>query len=436
MAKRYVLSESAAREIKRLLRGTGEVSRRQGATAELAFDSEYVAPYTVQWAQSANDGSGAWIIWLPSDDCLMVGGAPIDLTSALTEAGGEYPTGWYLLDEIAEDADSVYLNVHVPKEEESQGGDEPEPEAEGDDGEGGEGEEDEEAEITANFAASADEAEEGETVWAIEVAKLNAKNVIQVVRSILTLGGDGSLGDTRDCVTSLNEVIDDIDIIGGSGIRVETIGQTIKISFDEDKTDSDPDPNNPEKDPCCPHPGNGGEGGSSGDGNGGGGVDMNNADSEDAGGGCAGCGEGSTSGGSSATGQPEPGASGKPASGGEGKPNGGQNPSAPSAGPASSGASGSAQGSGGTAGGKPASPGMFNGSTTPVSGRLGEKSTTPIYGGTHSQLSSSNTMNTSPFAQAGNYKPIGSGATTLYGGTHSQIANGKTLNESPFKSRR
>ena len=88
---------------------------------------------------------------------------------------------------------------------------------------------------------------------------------------------------------------------------------------------------------------------------------------------------------------------------------------------------------------------MFNGSTLPVSGRLGESSTTPIYGGTHSQLSSSNTMNTSPFAQSGNYKPIGSGATTpiysggktpLYGGTHSQLADGKTMNESPFKSRR
>ena len=238
----------------------------------------------------------------------------------------------------------------------------------------------------------------------------------------------------------------DVAVIGGGGIHVETHGQTIKITADSEKTESDDDPNNPDKDPCAPHPGSeGGGGGESSGGDGGGGVKMDNADSEDAGGGCAGCGEGSTSGGSSATGQPEPGASGKPASGGEAKPNGEQNPSAPSAGPASSSAEGSAQGSGGTAGGKPASPGMFNGSTLPVSGRLGQGATTPLYGGTHSQLSSSNTMNTSPFAQSGNYKPIGSGATTpiysggktpLYGGTHSQLADGKTLNESPFKSRR
>lgn len=37
------------------LRGSGEITRRQGPTAALALDSEYAAPFAVQWAQSAGD---------------------------------------------------------------------------------------------------------------------------------------------------------------------------------------------------------------------------------------------------------------------------------------------------------------------------------------------------------------------------------------------
>lgn len=98
MAKRYVLGPDAARALKRLLRGSGEISRRQGAAATLAFDSEYVAPFTVQWAQSANDGEGSWIIWLPGDlECLIVDGSGIDVAGSLDAVGGDYPAGWYLL---------------------------------------------------------------------------------------------------------------------------------------------------------------------------------------------------------------------------------------------------------------------------------------------------------------------------------------------------
>ena len=64
--------------------------------------------------------------------------------------------------------------------------------------------------------------------------------------------GDIELGN--DGVTSLNGKTGDLSIIGGKGVRVETDGQTIKISADPDKEDEDPDPN---ADPCG-HP-DGGE---------------------------------------------------------------------------------------------------------------------------------------------------------------------------------
>lgn len=98
MAKKYVLGPSAARKFVELLRGKGEVSRRAGVASELAFDSEYVAPFTVQWAQSADDGAGAWIVWLPASDLVVTPEGALNPASALSAVGGEYPTGWYALD--------------------------------------------------------------------------------------------------------------------------------------------------------------------------------------------------------------------------------------------------------------------------------------------------------------------------------------------------
>jgi len=116
MAKKYVLGPNAARKFAALLRGSGEVSRRQGSTVALAFDSEYVAPFTVQWAQSANEGEGSWIIWLPTDELVVIPEGSIDPSAELDDVGGEYPEGWYLLDEEMLDPDeggTLYLNVSI-----------------------------------------------------------------------------------------------------------------------------------------------------------------------------------------------------------------------------------------------------------------------------------------------------------------------------------
>lgn len=116
MAKKYVLGPNAARKIAEILRGSGEVSRRRGAAPSLAFDSEYVAPFSVQWAQSANDGEGAWIIWLPSDDLVTIPEGSLDPSADLDDVGGDYPPGWYILTGEQLDADeggTLYLNVSI-----------------------------------------------------------------------------------------------------------------------------------------------------------------------------------------------------------------------------------------------------------------------------------------------------------------------------------
>lgn len=111
MNKRYVLGPNAARKLSELLRGSGEISRRAGATAALAVDSEYVAPFTVQWAASAGE-SGAWIIWLPcADELLTVDGVSVDPSAALEPAGGDYPDGWFQLSGIESSGGKVWLNV-------------------------------------------------------------------------------------------------------------------------------------------------------------------------------------------------------------------------------------------------------------------------------------------------------------------------------------
>ena len=113
MSKRYVLGESAARRLAQMLRGKGEVSSRPGAAAGITVDSEYVAPFTVQWAQSVGD-AGAWIIWLPSDKLVALPSGTVNPAASLTASGGDYPAGWYVLTDAMLDRDgggTLYLNV-------------------------------------------------------------------------------------------------------------------------------------------------------------------------------------------------------------------------------------------------------------------------------------------------------------------------------------
>ena len=194
--QRFVLGPNAARGLKKLLRGKGEVSRRKSMSDALAFSPEYAAPYTVQWAASANDGEGAWIIWLPGAWCLLVDGERIDVIGDLEPAGGDYPAGWYRLDFLEATGGNVYLNVRVP------GGEvEDDDEDEDDDEESEEPQAPVERAVTADFGDFASGSpEDGERVIRILVATVSANEgegtrVQQNVTGAVFVG----TGDTRHC---------------------------------------------------------------------------------------------------------------------------------------------------------------------------------------------------------------------------------------------
>ena len=173
MSKRYVLGESAARRLAQLLRGKGEVSSRHSGEAKVTEDSDFVAPFTVKWAQSSNDGAGNWIIWLPSAELVTLPeGVTIDVTEDLDAAGGDYPSGWYVvpsafLDE--DDGGTLYLNVTL--------GDSPA------------------AEFSGNAVADAADEIDVPICAATVDAETGARWVKQFTNSAIVIGGDGSGGD-------------------------------------------------------------------------------------------------------------------------------------------------------------------------------------------------------------------------------------------------
>lgn len=177
--KKYVLGPNAARQLKKLLRGSGEVSRRGNLSSALAFGSEYANPYAVQWAQSANDGEGGWIIWLPGDALLVVDGQTVDVREDLEAVGGDYPDGWYLLGDVIEDDGTLYLDIHFPDPDAEAAVQEPT--AEFSNGESAdEDEDDEEDETRTVHVKVCDVATDSDT---------GARSVKQFVTSMILIGG-------------------------------------------------------------------------------------------------------------------------------------------------------------------------------------------------------------------------------------------------------
>lgn len=106
---RYALSESTAR----WLRQMRNEAMPQGGAASGPGVAEPVpvpAPYRVRWAQSANGGAGAWIVWLPAD-CLKIGGMDFDPAKNLDAVGDPYPDGWYVLADIPSSGGDVVMSV-------------------------------------------------------------------------------------------------------------------------------------------------------------------------------------------------------------------------------------------------------------------------------------------------------------------------------------
>ena len=126
----HTLTDNAIRKLRRALSGRlGGSGGGAGGPATVA-PILYPPPFTVRFAASlataessegAGDGTdGEWIIYLPTTGLVKVGDANLDLSSDLTAAGGEYPSGWYILrdedDEPILDLDqggALYLVVEL-----------------------------------------------------------------------------------------------------------------------------------------------------------------------------------------------------------------------------------------------------------------------------------------------------------------------------------
>ena len=114
MAQKFVLGAVGARKLRALLNGRGESGSIQRNGGGLTFEDDFAPPFTVQWAQSAANGEGSWIIWLPSDELVVLPDGAANPASGLTAVGGDYPTGWYILtDSQLDRTDGGTLYLHV-----------------------------------------------------------------------------------------------------------------------------------------------------------------------------------------------------------------------------------------------------------------------------------------------------------------------------------
>ena len=175
----YVVSQRGVRALSRLVRGSSSASTTTFSPATISPD-DFASPFAVQWAQSV-DTSGAWIIWLPSASLVILDGTPLDVTSALSAAGGDYPAGWYGLPSalLPDAGGTLYLLVTLPQ------GTTP---------------------ASAAFSASAGSSGQ----WTIPIcaaakdATTDARTVKQYVSSALVFGGAG--GGTAQTVTAVTAI--------------------------------------------------------------------------------------------------------------------------------------------------------------------------------------------------------------------------------------
>ena len=187
---KYVLSERAARALIPLIRGKAASTSPGYAPAAVSLDA-FPAPFTVRWSQSEDNGSGAWVIWLP-DIAKVVAFASTYITPSGVAAASELPAGWYTMSEVDANATAVYCAVTVTT---STGA------------------------ATATITGTPATASTGQEVYNILVATMStaattgAKLVKQFVTSAITLGGAGDGGS----ITANGIVVMSVDYVTSSG---------------------------------------------------------------------------------------------------------------------------------------------------------------------------------------------------------------------------
>lgn len=77
-------------------------------------DVEFLHPFEVKWSPIANQGAGAWVIWLPDvAQLVMLKDEYITPTGVTAEQA--LPTGWYTIDDATASSTEVYLNITIPE---------------------------------------------------------------------------------------------------------------------------------------------------------------------------------------------------------------------------------------------------------------------------------------------------------------------------------
>lgn len=113
---KYVLTDAAVRKLRGVLAPRSGNTGAGGAATPVSPDN-FPPPFTVRWAQSQNNGSGAWVIWLNSASThglAMVDGALKAITHGITAATG-LPTGWFTMDDVTPLVMRVWLCYGKPK---------------------------------------------------------------------------------------------------------------------------------------------------------------------------------------------------------------------------------------------------------------------------------------------------------------------------------
>jgi len=168
----YVLTSRAVRRLRAFLASKHGNGGAGGAPTPISPDA-FASPFAVRWSATADSGSGAWVIWLPTISQLVArDGSYITPTGVTAEQ--DLATGWYTIDDAQASSTSVYLNLTVPQS----------------------------GSASAEISVTAGQAQTGEAVTAILVAEMStdsttgAKRVKQFVDSAVILGaGDGVTPD-------------------------------------------------------------------------------------------------------------------------------------------------------------------------------------------------------------------------------------------------
>lgn len=166
----YVLTPSAVRKLRGVLAATPGNSGATGASSPVSID-DFPLPFTVRWSASAAE-AGAWIIWLPNPERLVMFDGVYSALGGIT-AAQSLPAGWYTLDGVVASSGEIWLSITVTKSDSG-----------------------EIISVAAALSAAEKQSATGETVYNIVVAEMitatatGAKRVKQFVDSAVIIGGE------------------------------------------------------------------------------------------------------------------------------------------------------------------------------------------------------------------------------------------------------